>query len=100
MLKKMIPLACLTAMLGFSLPATAAPQVTDAVKKTGQAVGDAGKKAAQTTVDVSKKVGSETKHAVTGAPKGVTGKCKDGTYTRATFKSSACAKHGGVRQWY
>jgi hypothetical protein len=99
MLKKMIPLACLTVMLGFSLPATAG-QVTDAVKKTGQAVGDAGKKAAQTTVDVSKKVGSETKHAVTGAPKGVTGKCRDGTYTRATFKSSACGKHGGVRQWY
>jgi hypothetical protein len=99
MLKKFIPLVCLTAMLGFSLPA-AAGQVTDALKKTGQAVGDAGKKAAQTTVDVSKKVGSETKHAVTGAPKGVTGKCRDGTYTRATFKSGACGKHGGVRQWY
>ena len=97
-IKKLIPMACLTAVLGFSAPSAA--QVTDVLKKTGEVVGDAGKKAADTTVDVSKKVGSETKHAVTGAPKGVTGKCRDGTYTKAALRSNACAKHGGVQKWY
>jgi hypothetical protein len=33
------------------------------------------------------------------APTGATGKCKDGTYTTATSKSSACSSHGGVAVW-
>jgi len=109
-IKKLIPMACLAAMLGFGMPSTAA-QVTDMVKKGGQVVGDAGKKAVKTTGEAGKKVGSgvkqgaetvgtETKRAVTGAPKGAKGVCKDGTYTKATMKSGACSKHGGVAKWY
>jgi hypothetical protein len=98
LIKKMIPVACLTAVLGFSLPSTA--QVTDAVKHAGQATVDTGKKAVTATEQAGKKVGTETKKAVTGAPKGTTGQCKDGTYTKATMHSGACSKHGGVRRWF
>ena len=108
-IKQLIPMACLTAVLGFSAPSTA--QFTDAMKHVGQATADAGKKAAQTTEEAGKKVGSgvkhgtekvgtETKKAVTGAPKGTTGKCKDGTYTKSTTRGGACSKHGGVEKWY
>jgi hypothetical protein len=108
-IKKMIPVACLAVVLGFASPSTA--QVTDAVKKAGHATEQAGKKAAKTTGEAAKKVGSgvkegaetvgtETKHAVTGAPKGATGLCKDGTYTKTTARSSACSKHGGVQKWF
>ena len=79
-MKQLVPMACLTAVLGFSAPSAA--QVTDALKHAGQA-----------TVDTTKKV-------VTGAPKGATGKCKDGTYTKSATKSGACSKHGGVAKWY
>jgi hypothetical protein len=108
-IKKMIPAACLAAVLGFGLPATA--QVPDAVQHAGHATAQAGKKVAKTTGEVGKKVGSgvkagaetvgtETKRAVTGAPKGATGLCRDGTYTRTTARSSACSKHGGVQKWF
>ena len=97
-IRQFIPMACLTAVLGFSTPSTA--QVTDAMKHVGQATVDATKKAATATENAGKKVGSETKKVVTGAPKGATGQCRDGTYTSAKTKSGACSKHGGVKAWY
>ena len=98
MLKKFIPVACLTAMLGFSAPSMAQ-------------LGDLAKQAGKTTVDTTKKVGSGvkegtekatagTKKAITGAPQGATGKCKDGTYTMSKTKSGACSKHRGLDTWY
>jgi hypothetical protein len=96
-IKKLIPMACLTAVLGFSAPSTA--QITDAMKHVGQATVDTTKKAATATEKAGTKVGHETKNAVVGKPKGTTGKCKDGSYTKSTSRS-ACAKHGGVEKWY
>jgi len=101
MLKKLIPMACLTAVLGFSAPSTGQmSQVTGAMKHVGQATVDTTKKAATATEKAGTKVGNETKSAVTGKPKGATGKCKDGSYTKSTTKSGACSKHGGVEKWY
>jgi hypothetical protein len=97
-MKHLIPVACLTAVLGFGLPSTA--QVTDVMKHAGQATVDTGKKAVTATEKAGKKVGTETKKVVTGAPKGATGQCKDGTYTKATTHTGACSKHGGVEKWY
>ena len=97
-MKKLIPVACLTAVLGFSAPSAA--QVTDALKHAGQATVDTGKKVVTATEQAGKKVGTETKKAVTGVPSGATGRCKDGTYTRTTTRSGACSKHGGVQKWY
>lgn len=33
-------------------------------------------------------------------PKGSTGQCTDGTYTRAKTQATACSKHGGVKTWF
>jgi hypothetical protein len=109
MFKKLIPMACLTAMLGFSAPSMA--QLGDLAKQVGQATVDTTKSAAKKTAEGAQKVGSDvkqgtqktttaTKNAVTGRPQGTTGLCKDGTYTAAKTKSGACSKHGGVDKWY
>jgi hypothetical protein len=98
MLKKFIPVACLTAMLGFSAPSMA--QFGDAVKQAGKATVDTTKKVGTATEEGAKKAGTATKNAVTGRPQGTTGVCKDGTYTAAKTRSGACAKHGGVEKWY
>lgn len=37
--------------------------------------------------------------AVMQAPPGATGVCKDGKYTGATKRESACAGHGGLARW-
>ena len=97
-IKQLIPMACLTAVLGFSAPSTA--QITDAMKHVGQATVDTTKKAATATEKAGKKVGTETKNAVSGRPAGTTGQCKDGTYTKAKTRSGACSKHGGVAKWF
>jgi len=34
------------------------------------------------------------------APAGSTGLCKDGSYFSGDTKKGACAKHGGVKDWY
>jgi hypothetical protein len=34
------------------------------------------------------------------APTGTTGKCGDGTYTKAAHKQGACSHHSGVVEWY
>jgi len=98
MLKKLIPVVCLTAMLGFSAPSTA--QFGDAVKQAGKATVDTTKKAGSAVKEGTEKATTGTKKAVTGAPHGATGKCKDGTYTMSTTKSGACSKHGGLSMWY
>jgi hypothetical protein len=97
-MKTLFPMACLTAVLGFSAPSTA--QVTDAMKHVGHATVDTTKKAATATEKAGTKVGNETKNAFTGRPEGATGKCKDGSYTKSAAKSGACSKHGGVSKWY
>ena len=38
--------------------------------------------------------------AAKGLPAGATGKCTDGTYTKAKSQQGACSSHGGVAQWF
>ena len=38
--------------------------------------------------------------APSGAPAGSTGLCNDGSYYSGATKKGACAKHGGVKDWY
>src|SRR5205823_3493497 len=33
-------------------------------------------------------------------PKGATGQCSDGSYTRAKTQRGACSQHGGVKTWF
>lgn len=45
--------------------------------------------------------GGAAKESGTGSvPKGATGQCTDGSYTRAKTEASACSKHGGVKTWF
>ena len=98
MIKHLISVACLTAMLGFSAPATA--QIGDLAKQAGKATVDTTKKAAKGVEEGTKKATTGTKEAITGVPKGATGRCKDGTYTMEKTRSVACSKHRGVDKWY
>jgi hypothetical protein len=99
-IKRMIPVTCLTAILGFGLPSIARAQFTDAVKKTGQAAGQTVEKGAKKVGEGAQTAGTATRNAVTGRPQGTTGMCKDGTYTKAKTHTGACSKHGGVAKWY
>ncbi len=38
--------------------------------------------------------------APSGPPAGATGKCSDGTFTKAKKQQGACSSHGGVGQWF
>lgn len=33
-------------------------------------------------------------------PADASGKCKDGSFTKAATKQGACSRHGGVAEWY
>jgi hypothetical protein len=44
--------------------------------------------------------GSAFSQAPAQAPAGATGLCKDGSYYSGESKKGACAKHGGVKDWY
>ena len=98
MMTKLIPMACLVAMLGFSAPSTA--QFGDAVKDVGKATAQGAKTVGSDVKHGTEKATTATKNAVAGRPQGTTGRCKDGTYTAAKTRSSACSKHGGVAKWY
>jgi hypothetical protein len=43
---------------------------------------------------------SASKNAGGSTPKGATGQCTDGTFTRAKTQQGACSRHGGVKTWY
>jgi hypothetical protein len=44
--------------------------------------------------------GGAISQAPAQAPAGSTGLCKDGSYYAGESKKGACAKHGGVKEWY
>jgi len=100
MIKRLISVACLTAMLGVSAPAPATAQLGDLAKQAGKATVDTTKQAGKKVEEGTKKATTATKEAITGVPKGSTGRCKDGTYTMEKTRSVACSKHGGVDKWY
>jgi hypothetical protein len=75
-------------------------QAGQAGKDAAQTTAETGKKVGSTVKEGAKDVGSETKSAVANVPKGATGRCKDGTYTKAKTRSGACSKHGGVDKWF
>ena len=45
-------------------------------------------------------VPAQTPPAGQGAPTGATGRCNDGSYTKATQKWQACGGHKGVQAWF
>jgi hypothetical protein len=101
MIKKLIPVACLTALLGFSAPSLA--QFGDVAKATGKATEQTAKtagKAGKKVTEGAKTAGTETKDAIAGRPQGTTGLCRDGTYTKAKTHSGACSGHAGVQKWF
>jgi ABC-type transporter MlaC component len=100
MIKRLIAVACLTAMLGFSAPAMATAQLGDLAKQAGKATVDTTKQAGKKVEEGAKKATTATKEAITGVPRGATGRCKDGTYTMTKTRSRACSGHYGVDRWY
>jgi Protein of unknown function (DUF3761) len=42
---------------------------------------------------------SASSSAMSTAPAGATGQCKDGSYTMAKNHQGACSRHGGVAKW-
>ena len=45
-------------------------------------------------------IGTAIAQVPAGAPAGMTGMCKDGSYSEAASKRGACAGHKGVKDWY
>jgi Protein of unknown function (DUF3761) len=68
---------------------------TKSASKAGATKG-AGKAPPKSTAP-GKAVGKTT---ATGKPADASGKCKDGSYTKAATKQGACSSHGGVAEWY
>jgi hypothetical protein len=106
-------------------PATATAQCTDGTFSTAKTEQNACSKhggvktwfgPAAAAVKDTKKGATETKNAdktaaktietskaaaATGAgPKGSTGQCTDGSYTKAKTQTGACSQHGGVKTWF
>ena len=61
----------------------------------GKDPGSAAKTEARTTAPAAK---AGTPNA-TAAPAGTTGRCQDGTFTKAKTERGACSGHGGVATW-
>jgi hypothetical protein len=56
----------------------------------------------QTYKDFSKAClsGAGPSATVASVPAGAHGKCKDGTFSEAANKKGACARHGGIAEWF
>jgi hypothetical protein len=109
-MRRLMQAVCLAAAIGFSAPSLSVPvvaQATDDVRQAGKDAGHAGKKAAVAgkdagiaAGDAAKKVGEAAADAAKGTtdvvtrnpPKGSTGVCKDGSYTKAKSKQGACRR--------
>ena len=91
--------------------AGAAKVVGEDTEKAGKATANAAGAAAKKTEEGAKTAGKATANAAgatanalkpkpSDAAADVTGKCKDGSYTKATQHRGACSSHGGVAEWY
>jgi hypothetical protein len=114
--------AALSLVMVTSLGVHSAGAQTDKKAATKTATSDTAKKAATKSVAPAGKPAIAAKSVTTPAgtvkksrppkkksktagktatkPAGASGKCKDGTYTKAATKRGACSSHGGVDEWY
>jgi hypothetical protein len=75
-------------------------ETKDGATAAGKATANGAEKAVAATKDGTKAAANALKPKPSDAPQDATGKCKDGTYTKATQHAGACSGHGGVADWY